>query len=238
MISRISQKIVKHPFFETISLAVIILNSVFLMFDDPTTKSSDSISDKSEYYFLGIYTAEAIFKIFAMGFLFNKGAYLRDPWNFLDFVIIVSGYIPFLFDSSVNLSVLRAFRVLRPLKTISTIKDLKILLSSLFSALPLLKDTLIILTFFYTIFAIAGLQLFMGVLKKRCINAEDGRKMPFPSGDESYCSSDDSCGVLGPTFVCSKMMSNPNWDFMNFDNFLWAYLQVINQASLFIRFFA
>lgn len=228
MISRICQRVVKHPVFETMSLAVIILNSVFLMFDDPTTKSSDSISDKSEYYFLGIYTAEALFKIFAMGFAFNKGAYLRDAWNILDFVIIVSGYIPFFLGSSVNLSVLRAFRVLRPLKTISTIKDLKILLSSLFSALPLLKDTLIILMFFYTIFAIAGLQLFMGVLKKRCVNTLDGKKYPFANGDESYCSSDEACGVLGPDFVCAKMMSNPNWNFMNFDNFLWAYLQVGN----------
>lgn len=32
-------------------------------------------------------------KILGYGFLFNKGAYLRDPWNVLDFAIVVSGYI-------------------------------------------------------------------------------------------------------------------------------------------------
>ena len=56
-----------------------------------------------------------------------------------------------------NLTVLRAFRVLRPLKTIKSIKHLKMLLTALFSSISLLKDTMIILVFFYIIFAIAGL---------------------------------------------------------------------------------
>jgi hypothetical protein len=34
-----------------------------------------------------------IVKIVSLGFLLNKGAYLRDAWNILDFVIIASGYM-------------------------------------------------------------------------------------------------------------------------------------------------
>jgi len=57
---------------------------------------------------------------------------------------------------------------------VSSIKELKVLLSALFSAMPLLKDVMIILAFFYIIFSIAGLQLFSGALKKMCISTESG----------------------------------------------------------------
>jgi len=69
------------------------------------------------------------FKILGMGFLVNKGAYLRDPWNILDFTIVVSAYIPMVINSSaINITVLRSLRVLRPLRAISSIKALKVLI--------------------------------------------------------------------------------------------------------------
>ena len=46
-----------------------------------------------EYTFQGLYTIEMIFKIIGMGFFWNKGSYLRDPFNILDFVIIMSAYL-------------------------------------------------------------------------------------------------------------------------------------------------
>jgi hypothetical protein len=96
-----------------------------------------------------------------MGFVFNEGAYIRDGWNILDFTIVVSSIIPlFLGGSSVNLTSLRSLRVLRPLRTVSTIKSLKILLTTIFSAIPYLLNTMLILFFFFTVFAIAGVQLF------------------------------------------------------------------------------
>ena len=95
---------------------------------------------------------------------------MRDPWNILDFVIVVSGYITILLkNSSFNLKVLRSFRVLRPLRTVSRFEGLRILISALLTALPLLLDTIWILLFFFLIFAIAGLQLFQGVLRRRCV---------------------------------------------------------------------
>lgn len=32
-------------------------------------------------------------KIVGLGFLLNEGAYLRDPWNILDFIIVSSAYL-------------------------------------------------------------------------------------------------------------------------------------------------
>ena len=44
-----------------------------------------------EYAFLIIFLIEALLKIIAQGFLFHPGAYLRNGWNILDFVIVVVG---------------------------------------------------------------------------------------------------------------------------------------------------
>ena len=124
-----------------------------------------------------LYSVEMVLKIIGLGFIFGPKAYLQDSWNILDFIIVLSGYVTLIneliagdakanvakvagnFDdtsSSVDLSGLRVFRVMRPLKTISSIKGLKVLMQALFGAIPLLKDTIIILLFFFIIFAIGG----------------------------------------------------------------------------------
>lgn len=106
---------------------------------------------------MAFYSAEMLMKIFGCGFLFNKGAYLRDAWNILDFTIIASGYTSFFAtETSINISSLRVLRVLRPLRTITKIEGLKVLVSALISALPLLRDTIIVLLFFFFVYGIAG----------------------------------------------------------------------------------
>jgi hypothetical protein len=114
-------------------------------------------------------------KIIAQGFVFNKHAYLRDSWNILDFTIVSTAYIPYVIGGEgANLTALRSLRVLRPLRTISSIQSLKILLSAFFASLPMLCDTFFVLMFVFLIFAIAGLQLFSGVLKRRCFDTLTG----------------------------------------------------------------
>jgi hypothetical protein len=44
----------------------------------------------TEYIFLVIYTIEMTLKVTAMGFVLHKGSYLRDKWNILDFIVVVS----------------------------------------------------------------------------------------------------------------------------------------------------
>ena len=139
------------------TLFVIIFNSVVLTLDDPTSNNDNN--DQLDLFFIIFYSIEMALKIIAYGFVLNKDSYLRDAWNFLDFIIVSSSYIPLVLTSSsgVNLTSLRSLRVLRPLRTISTVKSLRKILSGLFSAIPLLKDSIIVLLFFYVIFAIAGL---------------------------------------------------------------------------------
>ena len=57
-------------------------------------------------------------KVLAMGFIMDRYTYLRSPWNWLDFLVIVSSLLTSLIG---NLAPLRALRVLRALKTISIV---------------------------------------------------------------------------------------------------------------------
>lgn len=43
----------------------------------------------NRYVFTGIYAFESLVKILARGFCMGKFTFLRDPWNWLDFCVIV-----------------------------------------------------------------------------------------------------------------------------------------------------
>ena len=117
------------------------------------------VLERFEIFFLSYYTIEILLKIFGFGFIFGNEAFLRDGMNIMDLVIVVSGYIPIILNTStnINLSSLRVVRVLRPLRTIGRVSNLKIIISALFSAVSLLKDSFFLIMFFYILFAIAGL---------------------------------------------------------------------------------
>jgi hypothetical protein len=160
-----------------------------------------------------------VVKIVSLGFLLNEGSYLRDAWNILDFVIIASGYMGmFLQGSGVNLSALRSFRVIRPLRTISSVQGLRVIVSALINAIPLLRDSLLVLMFFFLVFAIAGCQLFTGALKNRCFNEDTG---VIDTSFTTFCGGGNSCR---PGYYCAKSNENPANGATNFDNVMFALL--------------
>ena len=139
--------------------------------------------------------------------------------------------MPFIFsNSSVNLKVLRSFRVIRPLRTISGIEGLRVLVSALLSAIPLLRDTILVLTFFFIIFAIAGLQIWSGILKKAWVNIETGIPMQSSYFGSNYLWGG---GVDCPTgYVWGKTDQNPNYGTTNFDSIFFALLTVFQWVTL------
>ncbi len=105
----------------------------------------------------------------AFGFIFAPKAYMKDPWNVLDFVIVLTSLMPLFIEIQFSVNSLKAIRVLRPLKTITKVKALKLVVSTLFHAFDLVMDSLYILIFVMIVFSIAGTQLFSGLLKNRCM---------------------------------------------------------------------
>ena len=77
-------------------------------------------------------------------------------------------------EEGLSISSLRALRVLRPLRAITSIEGLRVLVQAVLKALPELQNTIIVLVFFFLIFATGGVNLFSGMLKQRCVNYETG----------------------------------------------------------------
>ena len=87
----------------------------------------------------------------------------------------------------------------------------------------MLKNTMIVFFFFELIFAIGGLNLFMGLLMQRCVDENTGVSLVDDGGEEWLCGGATEC----PTgYHCGKKTLNPNSDVTNFDNIFWALLNV------------
>lgn len=63
-------------------------------------------------------------KIISYGFCLNRTSYLRDGWNWLDFLVVIVGWFDFL-PNIPNLRSLRTLRVLRPLRSINAIPSMR-----------------------------------------------------------------------------------------------------------------
>ncbi|XP_072770549.1 sodium channel, voltage-gated, type I-like, alpha isoform X2 [Nerophis lumbriciformis] len=160
---RISIWILVHSLFSVVIMCTILTNCAFMTL----TKQPDWAKNV-EYTFTGIYTFESLVKILARGFCIGKFTFLRDPWNWLDFSVIVMAYVTE-FVNLGNFSALRTFRVLRAFKAISVIPGLKTIVGALFQSVKKLSDVMILTVFCLSVFALIGLQLFMGHLKQKCV---------------------------------------------------------------------
>lgn len=49
--------------------------------------------ESTESYFLCIFTVEATVKIIALGLVLHENSYLRNIWNFMDFFVVVTGWV-------------------------------------------------------------------------------------------------------------------------------------------------
>lgn len=120
--------------------------------------------------FTTIYTFESCLKITARGFILEPFTYLRDPWNWLDFVVISLAFLTIGVKDLGNLSALRTFRVLRALKTVAIIPGMKTIVGAVIESVKNLKDVIILTCFSLSVFALLGLQVYMGVLTQKCIH--------------------------------------------------------------------
>uniref|UniRef100_A0A8C7R3Y2 Sodium channel protein n=1 Tax=Oncorhynchus mykiss TaxID=8022 RepID=A0A8C7R3Y2_ONCMY len=155
-----------YPFTSISSMLImftILTNCAFMTLSNPPDWAKNV-----EYTFTGIYTFESLIKILARGFCVGKFTFLRDPWNWLDFMVISMAYVTEFVDLG-NVSALRTFRVLRALKTISVIPGLKTIVGALIQSVKKLSDVMILTVFCLSVFALIGLQLFMGNLRQKCI---------------------------------------------------------------------
>uniref|UniRef100_A0A674AU84 Sodium channel protein n=1 Tax=Salmo trutta TaxID=8032 RepID=A0A674AU84_SALTR len=153
----------RRGLFSMFIMITILSNCFFMTMSDPP-----SWSKTVEYVFTGIYTFEASCKVLSRGFVVGPFTFLRDPWNWLDFMVISMAYVTEFVDLG-NVSALRTFRVLRALKTITVIPGLKTIVGALVQSVKKMVDVMILTVFALAVFALIGLQLFMGNLRNKCV---------------------------------------------------------------------
>ncbi|XP_051565573.1 sodium channel protein type 2 subunit alpha-like [Myxocyprinus asiaticus] len=197
---RISIKILVHSLFSMIIMLTILANCVFMTDAQPPDSAKNV-----EYTFTGIYTFEALIKITARGFCVGQFTFLRDPWNWLDFIVIVMAYVTEFVELG-NVSALRAFRVLRALKTISVIPGLKTIVGALIQSVKKLADVMILTLFCLSVFALVGLQLFMGSLRHKCV--WQPANSTLDENKDLYLNWTSACNGTNKDF-CQKYINNP-----------------------------
>eukprot|EP00794_Sanderia_malayensis_P020464 gene20464-22480_t len=235
-IRKLTVRIVTHQLFEIFILLTIITNCVFMALSQPPKES--------EYVFAAIYTFEVMVKIIAKGFILQKYSYLRNTWNWLDFFVVIVGYVTMI-PAMEKYSGVKTFRVLRALKTISTVKGLKAMVNTLLKSMRMMTDVLILTLFFIAIFALIGLQLFMGSLKSRCVPTNMNRsafdegfyRKPEHwykyNGEDVICGNSSTAWNCPANYVCVKGAgTNPKDGYISYDNFLLAMLTSLQVCTL------
>ncbi|XP_014023100.1 calcium channel, voltage-dependent, L type, alpha 1D subunit, a isoform X1 [Salmo salar] len=129
-----------------------------------------------------------------------------------------------------DVKALRAFRVLRPLRLVSGVPSLQVVLNSIIKAMvPLLHIALLVL-FVIIIYAIIGLELFIGKMHATCFFPSTGM---IAEDDPAPCAVSGhgrQCPINGTE--CREGWHGPNNGITNFDNFLFAMLTVFQCITM------
>ncbi|XP_056258885.1 voltage-dependent N-type calcium channel subunit alpha-1B isoform X2 [Seriola aureovittata] len=230
LIRKYAKRITEWPPFEYMILATIIANCIVLALEQhlpasDKTPMSERLDD-TEPYFIGIFCFEAAIKIIALGFAFHKGSYLRNGWNVMDFVVVLTGILATV-GSDFDLRTLRAVRVLRPLKLVSGIPSLQVVLKSIMKAMVPLLQIGLLLFFAIVMFAIIGVEFYMGKFHNTCFKIDTGERVAdWPCGQEP------PARTCPNGTQCREYWTGPNFGITNFDNILFAVLTVFQCITM------
>ena len=185
-LKRFSLRLVRHPLWESFIIAAILLSSVTLVIDHPRldhASKTKAVLTQCNYFFTALFTVELLTKVFAYDLLVVghekevdgervvvPDGYLLSPWNLLDLFIVTISLIS-LCPEMKKLAALRLLRVLRPLRLLSRIPGMKVIFEFFAIAAGDVINVTGVVLFFQTVFAILGMELFMGSFAS-CTNPE------------------------------------------------------------------
>uniref|UniRef100_H2ZHJ3 Sodium channel protein n=1 Tax=Ciona savignyi TaxID=51511 RepID=H2ZHJ3_CIOSA len=236
-------RIILHPLFDAIVMTTILVNCVFLGLNEEIPAA--------EYLFTALYTVEMIVKIIGRGFVLNQFTYLRDPWNWLDFIVVIIAYVTLLGTAS-NVSSLRTFRVIRAFKSVSIVPGLRTIVNALFHSMKPLGEVMFIMGFLLIIVSLIALQAYQGVLRRRCViyppsglsdqqyfnfthdsGLSDESNFNDVDGEQVVCGNSTGSGICPVNYVCLPDVSdNPNYGHTNFDHMGYALLTSFQLLTL------
>ncbi|KAM9828681.1 voltage-dependent L-type calcium channel subunit alpha-1D-like [Syngnathus typhle] len=237
--------------FDIFILLAIFANCVAMGVTKPYPDDDSNVTnhklEQVEYVFLVIFTIETFTKILAYGLVMHPSAYIRSGWNLLDFIIVIVGLFSVIAEGmtdhkpgeahhaagkpgGLDVKALRAFRVLRPLRLVSGVPSLQIVLNSIMKAMvPLLHIGMLVM-FVIIIYAIIGLELFIGRMHKTCYFTSTGMMVEDDPSPCAFAGSGRFCVTNGSE--CRGKWEGPNGGITNFDNIFFAMLTVFQCITM------
>lgn len=156
--------VIYHPKFESVILFMIIVSSIKLALDTYITTSMVTLSNISSNFDQGLnifFAVEMGFKVISLGFLFDNGSYLRDSWNVMDFIIVITSIID-MASESVNLpfiKILRLLRTLRPLRFVSHNPSMKLIVTALLESVKAIFNVVVVILLVWLMFCILSINI-------------------------------------------------------------------------------
>jgi len=239
--------LVKNTYFDLFILLIILVSTVLLALDNPTTRQDPTwvnLFTTCDDVFLIIFTIEFLLKIFAFGMIWTDNiefmladqeclkalvlgdvgepAYMYSGWNYLDMIVLAVGFILKFGNPEGPLKILRLLRAFRPLRMVNRIAGMKLVLGALVAACPALANVCFLMCAVFLIFSILGLSLFMG-------------KFHFCT-DEEAAGKDDCFGEFESEdgFPMPSVWKNPSLDGFyenSFDNVASSFLVLFEVAT-------
>ena len=139
--------------------------------------------------FVALFTLEALLKICAKGLLYGHSAYLRSGWNWLDLIVVLSGWLEVRMSWE-GVMGLRLIRVVRPLRGAASVRGVRVLVECILSALPQCSSAVLVLLTLVLLFGTIGVHLFSGLLRHQCFRPTESGWLPTGDTCSPHCERD------------------------------------------------
>ncbi|KAG2448926.1 hypothetical protein HYH02_006274 [Chlamydomonas schloesseri] len=175
---RFCYQLIHHKYFDIFILTIILINVGFLAatwYGEPVNYTRQK--DLANIVFMAIFAAEAVLKIFALGWM----GYIKVSWNKLDFVLLVMGLLDLVVSmlQSNFLRILRVFRVQKLIalvrvarfaQVVKSVKGIQSLFTTLVYSLPAFGNVGALIGLFFFMYAYVGTFLFGKVVEGETLN--------------------------------------------------------------------
>jgi len=201
--------LVEWKWFDRFILTLIALNSACMAAYDqrapPDVGFNVFVTRLAEPIFLALFTIEMVLKVIAWGFFLDKRTYLRDLWNWLDFIVVVSAWVEGVGVVENGVGFLRLLRILRPLRSLNAVPQLKVLVNTVIRSVPRLFHVVGVTAVLFVIFGSIGTNLFGGIFFRGCRTSQAPELIPDPLA--SAASSTALCWSWPYALTCSGYCS-------------------------------
>jgi hypothetical protein len=155
---RFCARVVTHPYFELLVIVVVVQSCIAVGMDSNDAREDADFArllDFNSYFMVVFFVVECFLKWVAFGVVIGDNAYFTDPWNRLDFFVLLVSILALFLP-------LQAAQALRVFRLASKWTSMRVVITSMIGAIPGIANVFFLVAFFFLVAGILGVQLFKG----------------------------------------------------------------------------